>query len=284
MTSISTERSKLASVGLTLRRRDQWGARFNYTTSRPVEEPADHQFVHISITNPRNYSSNDAHARAIESIGISRFPSTGISYNRLLLPGGKMYEGQPIGRRGAHTVNDDQRAICNTSGCPSKGRSLTAPSWNNNVNSRAYVMARNCGDAVTTADIDAMGKMLAADRLAGFVRKTATLHGHRCVSSKSCPCDPTWGLMSKIKARMDYYLSQGTIKEDEELADISDTAANRAVISKAVKESNIDNKVTAEGGDTVHLDSVMAWDRKRIHDMWVLLQKVAAKVGVDVTP
>jgi hypothetical protein len=216
MTTINEEHARLLEVGLRLRRRSEWGAQGDYTNPRTVDEPADHQFIHISVTNPGNYSSNDAHVRAIEAIGRFRFPATGISYNRLILPGGFPYEGQPIGRRGAHTVNDDQRATCNTSGCPSFGRSLTGPDWNLNYNARAYVMARNCGDSVTSHDIDAMARCLAGDRLAGFVKRTATLHGHRCCSDKSCPCDPTWGLMDDIETRMNYYLNKGNVKVDLE--------------------------------------------------------------------
>lgn len=237
MTSIAEEREALARIGLRLRRRPEWGARFDYTTPRGVTEPADHQFVHITTTNPGSYASNDAHARAIEAIGISRFPNTGISYNRMILPGGEPYEGQPIGRRGAHTVNDDQRTVCVEPGCPSRGRSLEAPSWNLNVNGRAYCMARNCGDQVTDADVDAMARCLAADRLAGFVKRAATLHGHRCCSTKSCPCDPTWELMADIEAQMNRYLIRGNVTEDDDVADITDNPANRALIKKCVLDA-----------------------------------------------
>jgi hypothetical protein len=223
--SITAERAALERVGLRLRRREAWGARFDYTTARSVSEPAAHQFVHITITNPDAYSSNDAHARAVESIGISRFPNTGISYNRLCLPGGQGYEAQPIGRRGAHTVNDDQRSTCSTAGCPSRGRSLQAPSWNLNINSRAYALARDVDDPVTSADLDTLARMIAGDRLAGFVTRDATLHGHRCCSSKSCPGDRMWGLMGNLADRVTDYLRRGNVApEDEmELTDIVKT-------------------------------------------------------------
>jgi len=236
MTSISAERDRLADVGMRLRHREEWHSNFNYTSARRVDEPADHQFVHISVTNPGNYSSNDAHARAIEAIGKFRFPATGISYNRLILPGGQPYEGQPIGRRGAHTINEDERSTCNTAGCPSIGRSLRAPNWNLNYNARAYVMARNCGDAVTDADITAMARCLAADRLAGFVNRHATLHGHRCCSAKTCPCNPTWGLMDAIEARMNHYLQRGTVAPDPE-----DDMPTADEIAAAVWQEHIDD-------------------------------------------
>lgn len=199
MTTITQERSKLAAVGLVMRRREQWGARYgSYGSSRPVDEPADHLFLHITVTNPSAYSSNDAHARAVESIGISRFPSVGISYNALILPGGQLYEAQPIGRRGAHTVNDFRRSTCSTSGCPGRGSALTAPSWNLNVNARAVALARNVDDPVTAADVRAAARWGAALKLAGLVKAGARWHGHRCVSSKSCPGNIGFALLDDI--------------------------------------------------------------------------------------
>lgn len=207
MTSISAERSGLASVGMTLRRREQWGARRSYTDARTVSEPATKQFVHITVTNPGNYSSFDRHAQAIEAIGISRFPNTGISYNRLFMAGTRnVYEAQPIGRRGAHTVNDFRRSTCSLSGCPSRGTSLAAPSWNLNYNARAYAYASDVGFSVPDHVIDDMARSMAADRLAGFVTRNATIHGHRCVSAKSCPGDRMWDRMHDLERRVEHYL------------------------------------------------------------------------------
>jgi hypothetical protein len=213
MTSISQERNKLAAVGMRLRRREEWGARFDYTNSRPVDEPATRVFVHISVTNPRSYSSRDAHARAIESIGISRFPATGISYNRLIFAGtDTVYEGQPIGRRGAHTVNDLRVSTCLRFGsaCPGYKASLTAPSWNLNVNSRAYVIAQNIDDPVTEQMVNALARAIAADAKAGFVTEYAALHphGHRCVSTKSCPGNLMWARMGLLKTKIAARLSE----------------------------------------------------------------------------
>lgn len=187
MVGRAEERRRLADVGLTHRLREQWGARFDYGNSRPVDEPATRLFFHLTVTNPGNYSGHDAHARAIESIGISRFPSTGLSYNELVLPGGRLYEGQPLGRRGAHTVNDYQRATCTAPGCPNRGQPLTAPSWNLNVNGRSCGLARNVGDPVTDDDVRAAARWGAAGKLAGLVHRDARWHGHRCCANKLCP-------------------------------------------------------------------------------------------------
>lgn len=210
MTSITAERALYREVGFEHRLRSEWGARFTkYGEARPVDEPARYQFVHITVTNPSTYSSNDAHARGIEAIGISRFPNTGISYNELVLPGGKLYEAQPMGRRGAHTVNDDQRATCDTPGCPSRGTSVAAPSFNLNVNARAIALARNVDDPVTDADVDAIARWCAAGRLAGMVRTDARIHGHRCVSGKDCPGSKAWALMADIRDLTADYVREG---------------------------------------------------------------------------
>lgn len=209
MTTILQERQGLERVGHRLRRREEAGFRRSYTDTRSVVEPAETQHVHITITNPSSYASDDAHARAIEAIGISRFPSTGVSYNRLVMRSGRAYEGQPIGRRGAHTVNDFRRATCSTTGCPGRGGSLRAPSWNNNYTGRAYVICQNVNDSVTDAQVDSLARCMAADRLAGFVKKSARIHGHRCCSSKSCPGNKMWSRMHELNEKINYYVRNG---------------------------------------------------------------------------
>ncbi|MGH6690835.1 MAG: hypothetical protein ACREF4_09180 [Gammaproteobacteria bacterium] len=214
MTTIGQERAKLAQVGLRLRQHHEWGALTNYTTARTVVEPAGHQFVHVSVTNRDNFASNDAHVRMVEAIGRARFgTSVGCSYNRGFTLDGTPYEMQPIGRRGAHTVNDFHRSTCTTSGCPSRGRSLLHrsgwPVWNLNYNARAYVVCGNVDDPISDELVDQIARALAADRLAGFVRADSTLHGHRCCSAKSCPGDRVWAAMARIQAQMKHYLQEG---------------------------------------------------------------------------
>lgn len=214
MVDIAGERRRLSSVGLTHRLRSQWDAARSYTDSRAVSEPATRLFLHITVTNPGNYSSHDAHARGVEAIGIARFPNTGISYNELLMPGGLLYEAQPLTRRGAHTVNDFQRATCTTSGCPGRGSSVTAPSWNLNYNARALALARNVDDPVTDADVRAAARWGAAVKLAGFVTRDARWHGHRCVSAKSCPGDRGWARLDDIADLTADYVRDGLPGDD----------------------------------------------------------------------
>lgn len=210
MTTIAQERAALKRVGRSLISRESAGFRFTrYGEARPVSEPASLVFVHITITNPKNYASDAAHARAVEAIGISRFPNTGISYNRLIMQSGRAYEGQPIGRRGAHTVNDKNLTKCASTGCPSKGGAIPSAATNLNNVVRAYAICQNVGDTVTPAQLDSLARTIAADIRAGFVKRGADIHGHRCVAPKDCPAAKMWAQMGKLQALVDKYVSVG---------------------------------------------------------------------------
>jgi hypothetical protein len=225
MTTIAQERAALKKVGRPLRTREQAGYKFkSYGSSRPVSEPSSLVFVHITITNPRNYSSDDAHARAVEAIGISRFPNTGVSYNRLVMQSGVAYEAQPIGRRGAHTVNDKNLTRCVSSGCPSRGGAIPSAKTNLNNVVRAYAICQNVSDTVTDAELDSLARTIAADILAGFVSRNFQLHGHRCVAWKDCPAAKMWARMGQLRTLINKYVASGfgsskpnPVQEDDEM-------------------------------------------------------------------
>jgi hypothetical protein len=268
MVDIAAERRRLSSVGLTHRLRSQWGAARSYTDSRAVTDPATRLFLHITVTNPGNYSSHDAHARGVEAIGIARFPSTGISYNELLMPGGLLYEAQPLTRRGAHTVNDFERSTCTTSGCPGRGSSVTAPSWNLNYNSRALALARNVDDAVTDADVRAAARWGAAVKLAGYVTRDARWHGHRCVSAKSCPGDKGWARLDDIADLTADYVRDGLPGDDmtpeehawletvhRRIGPVTDPHAGDSIGIDTALERLLRRTVAADLGDEIQLDT-----------------------------
>lgn len=210
--SIATERNRLAAIGLVMRRREQWGARFNYTSSRPVEV-ADQLAGHIAVVRDPGdlLGTEDQVMRNIESIGISRFPATGYSYNAAAFNSGRLYEGQPLERRGAHTVNDRRRSTCSQSGCPSRGDSLAAPSWNNNVNTRAIVAPQMPGDRCTDAQVDAFARWGAGLKLAGFAKASARWHGHRCYAAKDCPSAQVWARLDEVQDLTADYVRAGNV-------------------------------------------------------------------------
>jgi hypothetical protein len=231
--TITAQRICEMSHGLVVRRRYEWGARRAYTDENPVTYPADNLFLHISVTNPSAYSSEDRHAQAIEGIGISRFPNTGISYNMGVMPSGRIYEFQPVGRRGAHTVNDKKLVRCTTSGCPGRGVAFNRADYNLNYNSRAVVICQNTNNTVSSAQIHSIAKVGATWKRCGYVKRTAKWNGHRCVSAKSCPGNEAWEEMTELDRLTEFYYLNGlTNKEEDIMADL--TAADKDWFNAAV--------------------------------------------------
>jgi hypothetical protein len=261
VTSIAEERQRLSDVGLVLRIRPQWGARFTlyvngkwvdgYTVPRAVDEPATILAAHIAVVDDPNdlQGTEDQVMRNIENIGINRFPNTGISYNAAAFDTGRLYEGQPIGRRGAHTVNDYERSTCSQSGCPSLGDSLTAPSWNNNVNARACVAPQMVGDECTDAQVNAFARWGAGLKLAGFVTRDARWHGHRCFAAKACPGGNVWGRLDDIQDQTADYVRDGLPGTGDD--DVPLTPEDIEKVARAVWEAeraNLVNDVQVETG------------------------------------
>jgi hypothetical protein len=234
--TIAAQRSCENAQGLVIRRRNQWGARRSYTDENPVTHPASFLFLHISITNPSSYSSNDKHAQAVENIGISRFPNTGISYNAGIMPNGQIYEFQPLGRRGAHTVNTFNRRTCSTSGCPSRGTSLGSNN-NLNFNARAIVLCQNVGNTVTSTQVHNIAKVAATWKRCGYVTRGARWHGHRCVTAKDCPGSKAWALMGQVNSLTEHYTVNGLTGEDDDWMSFIDNQAEfDAAVAKAMSK------------------------------------------------
>lgn len=291
MTSISAERSALARVGGGLIRREQWGARHNYSSARTVTEPAKQIFIHITVTQPNNYNSHAAHVRGIEAIGRSRFPSTGISYNRIVLFGvNTAYEAQPIGRRGAHTVNDHRRSVCNRWGaaCPGHGGDLTAPSWNNNYTARAYAYGALIQHSVTDSVLDTFARAIADDIKAGFVRRDAKIHGHRCLSSKSCPGDHMWARMHELERRVNDHLSD--TQEDDMPSPRDWNAADREAVSDIIQAAlRFPQHVSNPGGQDRSVTHALSLTMRgalgnadRLAQVLASQQAIMAAQGVEV--
>lgn len=212
MTDIVRERRLLRGQGLEIRTRDQWGARCIYTDARAVDEPAVMFFLHIAVVNDPGdlVGTEDQVARNVEAIGKSRFPNTFMSYNALAFNSGRLYEGQPLTRRGAHTVNDFERPTCNV-----HGGTLTAPSWNLNVNARALCLPQQVDDEVTDEQIDAAARWAAAQIRAGLAIRGARWHGHRCVSAKACPGDKAFARIAELQALTEHYVKHGLVANGE---------------------------------------------------------------------
>lgn len=214
MTDIRMEREKLHAQGLVIRTREEYGAVQDYRSDRDCDIPAVAFFLHIAVVDDPSdlLGTEDQVARTIERIGQTRFGS-GWSYNAGAFNTGRLYEGQPLTRRGTHTVNTFNRRIC-----PHHGGSLVAPvtssGMNNNVNARAMVLPQQVGDPVTDVQIDSAARWAAAQIRSGLARPDARWHGHRCVTAKACPGDRAFARIPDLQQLTNHYVSTGLEEDD----------------------------------------------------------------------
>lgn len=233
MTDIALERRKLAEQGLEIRTREQYDARQDYRSDRTCDVPASAFFLHIAVVDDPGdlVGTEDEVARNIERIGQSRFGS-GWSYNAAAFNTGRLYEGQPLTRRGTHTVNTFGRRICST-----HGGSLEAPAtssgMNNNINARALVLPQQVDDPVTDEQLDVAARWAAAQIRSGLAKPSARWHGHRCVTAKDCPGGRAFARIPELQRLTDHYVKHGLgdtdMLTDEDIARIRDAVWNDAL-------------------------------------------------------
>lgn len=146
--------------------RASWGARRpdgDLTLSGLASEVFIHHTVSAHLAPSASVDAERAQVRAVEDVGWRRFgPSHGISYNLLIFPSGRAYQGVSWNRRGAHTG----------------GRNST---------SRGIAFV---GNYETTRPTDAA--ILTARRIVAHGRgrwwtNNAAVRGHRAVSATACP-------------------------------------------------------------------------------------------------
>lgn len=265
MVDIAAERASLRRQGLRMRTREEWGAVFDYTTPRDVDAVAVAFFLHVAVVSDESdlIGGEDQVARNVEQVGITRFPATGISYNALAFNSGRLYEGQPLTRRGAHTVNDFERGSC-----PVHGGQLRAPSWNNNVNARALCLPQQVDDAVTDRQVDSAARWAAAQIRAGLASPTARWHGHRCVTAKECPGQTAYDRIPELQRLTQHYVRTG-LEEGMALSD-----ADKEWITETIAAA-VANRTLRLEEDLVVTDDQVA--RKVLRR----LDRILAKLGVN---
>lgn len=157
--------------------RKQWGARFQ-DGDLNLTSLAVGVFVHHSVTAQLSENATPdeerAQMRAIESIGQSRF-RTGISYNVIVFPSGRAYQGVSFNRRGTHTggLNSSVRSIC------------FAGNYEVNKPTAAQL--------ATAAAIFAEGK-------GKWWKSDAYLKGHRDQKSTACPGKNVYSRLNEIRS------------------------------------------------------------------------------------
>jgi hypothetical protein len=238
VTDIDWERQKLREQGLEIRTREEWDAVQDYSSHRECDVVADAFALHIAVVDDPSdlLGTEDQVARTIERIGQTRFGS-GCSYNAIAFNTGRLYEGQPLTRRGAHTVNSFRRDRCPVHGGDMTGP-ITSSGYNLNVNWRALVLPQQVDDPVTDEQLDAAARWAAAQIRSGLARADARWHGHRCVTAKACPGQTAYDRIDELQALTDYYVKNGL---DMNLSD-----QDVARIAKAILDAKI-----ADDGRTV---------------------------------
>lgn len=204
--SIATERAALFGQGLDIVTRETWQAQQSYTSPRAVLK-ARWLFLHVAVINPSGDEARDM--RTIEAIGQARF-KIGCSYNAAAFRSGRLYEAQPLLRRGAHTVNDKPN------------RSFPTGSLNHLA--RALVLPQDVDDEVTDQQIDAAARWGAALIRAGFAYEGAEWFGHRDVTAKSCPGPKGYARLPELNRLTRHYervgLDAGHVTEPSEEDDV----------------------------------------------------------------
>lgn len=201
MTNIMGERSFLTAQGLDMTTRETWGAAENYNSDRTVFTPVEGFVLHISVTLDHGDLTGDEHRdmRTIEAIGQQRF-GIGMSYNAAVFDTGRLYEGQPLTRRGAHTVDDKNV------GYKSTGSSRSMNFW-----WRAIVLPQLEKDDVTDAQVHQSARWAAAQIRAGYARRDAKWIGHRDVAWKACPGNTGYARLGEIRNLTEYYVVNGIV-------------------------------------------------------------------------
>lgn len=190
--SVATERAALFAQGLDIVKREDWGAVCSYTSPRSVVTPASFLFLHVAVIRQSGDPAKDM--RVIERIGQDRF-GIGCSYNAAASFDARLWEMQPLGRRGAHTVNDK--------------RDPRFPAGSLNHVARALVLPQMDGDPVSDGQIDVAARWAAACIRAGFVKPGAVWFGHRDVAWKGCPGDAGYRRLPELNRLTRYYETHG---------------------------------------------------------------------------
>lgn len=157
--------------------RASWGARYpdgDLTLTGPAVEVWVHHSVTAQLSPDASVAAEAEQMRALESVGQTRF-GTGISYNVVIFPSGRAYQGVSWNRRGTHTGgrNSTSRSIC------------FAGNYEASNPTAAQIS--------TAAAIYGFGK----DR---WWTRGAPLGGHRDVSQTACPGRNLYARLDDIRA------------------------------------------------------------------------------------
>jgi hypothetical protein len=165
------------TAAVSIASRESWGARYqdgDLTLTGLAVEVFVHHSVTAQLSPDASIAAEAEQMRALESVGQTRF-GTGISYNVVIFPSGRAYQGVSWNRRGTHTGgrNSTSRSIC------------FAGNYETNQPTAAQIS--------TAAAIYREGK-------GRWWTQSAPLRGHRDVSATACPGRHLYARLDDIRA------------------------------------------------------------------------------------
>ncbi|WP_123788315.1 hypothetical protein [Phytoactinopolyspora halophila] len=153
--------------------------------------PGRYLFMHITVTHQTG--SLNRRSRVVERIGAQRFSNTRMSYIALLHKGGEVHEGQPKGRKGAHTIND---------------KSVNGFPYDLNAYGHALAYVGMESDLFGEVEAESAARYFASLVLSGESKATKILP-HRKFAWKSCPGDQVMAWLPEINRRFKKYVKNG---------------------------------------------------------------------------
>jgi hypothetical protein len=241
--------------------RDSWKPR-HQNGDLNLSGLATHVVLHHSVTKqlPEDASVEDEREqmRAIEAVGQSRF-GTGISYNVVVFPSGRAYQGVSFNRRGTHTGG-------------------------HNSTRRSITFAGNYENAEPTrAQLDTARAIVAEGR-GKWWRKDAPVEGHRDYKSTACPGKNVYKNLSYIAgggttkpkpSKPATPVPPGKVAVDEVMGPRTVTALQRELGTLA--DGLISSQSTANRKYHTAVTAVTYWPRPKGSACIVALQR---KLGV----
>lgn len=176
--------------------RASWGARHDdgdLTLSGPANDVFLHHSVTTQLAQAASIAAEREQMRKIESVGESRF-GTGISYNVLVFPSGRAYQGVSWNRRGTHTG----------------GRNSTA---------RSICLAGNYDIYEPTDAQIATAQRIYHGGMGRLWRAGAPLYPHRAVKATACPGNHAYARLDDIRS------TAGLINNPKPATDLDPTPA-----------------------------------------------------------
>lgn len=192
---------RLRDAGFEVHDRDDWaspqqkaGAYARRRTTHPMlVSVARYGFLHVTVTpDTDTIPEGAAGARKIETYGYSTPPM--VSYQMLVTNEGRIFEGQNIGVKGTHTINDKN-----------------VPGYPRDLNGYGYAVAlmQNVGDEVTDEQVRAVAACFAAMKIDGSMERDAPILPHRMFAPKSCPGDRAMARLPEIRTQTAKFVTDG---------------------------------------------------------------------------